>query len=98
MRKNKSKSAQEFLSASLELLTERGEQYDEEGGERSMGATVTAFNAITKRDLTEAEGWLLMELLKNVRQWQVPEMYHQDSAEDGVSYSALKAEALSHNR
>lgn len=58
-----------------------------------MGKTVTAFNAITGRDLSEAEGWLLMLILKQVRQWQTPN-YHKDSAEDAVSYSALLAEAL----
>lgn len=60
-----------------------------------MGATVTAFNAITGRDLSEAEGWLLLQTLKDVRQWQNPSKYHHDSALDGVAYSALKAEALS---
>jgi len=33
--------------------------------------------------------------LKDVRQWQNPNKYHADSAEDCVSYAALKAEALS---
>jgi hypothetical protein len=86
--------AQDFLRKGAELLEERGKQYDQPGGERSMGKAVGAFNIITGRDLTEAEGWLLLQTLKDVRQWQNPDVYHADSAEDCVSYAALKAEAL----
>lgn len=82
-----------FLHRAAEIMEERGKTYDQPGGERSMGKTVQAFNAITGHRLSEADGWLLMECLKNVRQWQRPE-FHQDSADDGVAYAALKAEAL----
>lgn len=85
----------EFLQAAIDVQKERGAQYDKPSGERSMGATVAAFNAITGRDLSESEGWLLLQTLKDVRQWQNPSKYHHDSALDGVAYSALKAEALS---
>ena len=85
-------TAPEFLHRAASIMEERGKQYDKPGGERSMGKTVQAFNAITGRDLSEAEGWLLLETLKNVRLWQKPG-FHQDSADDGVAYSALKAEA-----
>lgn len=85
----------EFLQAAIDVQAERGVTYDTPTGERSMGATVTAFNAVTRRDLSEAEGWLLLQILKDVRQWQNPSKYHHDSALDGVAYSALKAEALS---
>lgn len=85
----------EFLQAAIDTQVERGEQYDSPEGERSMGRTVQAFNAITGRDLTEAEGWLLLQVLKDVRQWQNPDKYHHDSALDGVAYASLKAEALS---
>lgn len=86
--------ATEFLQAAIDTQAERGKQYDSPEGERSMGRTVQAFNAITGRDLTEAEGWLLLQLLKDVRQWQNPDKYHHDSALDGVAYASLKAEAL----
>lgn len=82
-----------FLRRAAEIMELRGKQYDQPGGERSMNRTVQAFNAITGRDMTEAEGWLLLQVLKDVRQWQRP-AYHMDSAEDAVAYSALKAEAL----
>lgn len=85
-------SAQSFLSRAAELLTERGKQYDT-GNERSGPKVAAAFNAITGKDLTAAEVYLLLQIVKDVRQWQKPE-YHPDSAEDSVSYAALKAEAL----
>ena len=85
-------SAPQLLNKAAELMAERGKQYDKPEGERSMGKCVTAFNAITGKDLTEAEGWLLLQLLKDVRLWQ-RKGYHQDSAEDCIAYAALKAEA-----
>ena len=86
-------TAEFFLERSKNLLAERGKQYDNPEGERSMGKTVKVFNTITGKDLSESEGWLLMQILKDVRQWS-NEKYHADSAEDCVTYSALKAEAL----
>jgi len=90
----KTMQATDFLSKALTLLEERGKDYDQPQGERSMGKTVQAFNAITGHTLKESEGWLLLQLLKDVRQWGNPDSYHADSAEDCISYAALKAEAL----
>jgi hypothetical protein len=94
-------TATKFLQDAAATLTERGQTYGRsEGkgkGERNMGATVTAFNAITRRDLTEAEGWLLLQLLKDVRQWSATE-FHHDSALDCVAFASLKAEALAAGR
>lgn len=86
-------TAHDYLTQAADLMVQRGKQYDKPSGERSMGKTVAAFNAITGRDLSESEGWLLMLLLKQVRQWQTPE-FHRDSAEDSVAYAALLAESL----
>lgn len=86
-------SAPDFLQRAKDLLVERGREYDKPEGERSMRKAVAAFNCITGHKLTEAEGWLFMEQLKNARQWQSPR-FHRDSADDGIAYSALKAEAL----
>ena len=86
-------TAPDLLMKAADLLAERSKEYDTEEGERSMGKAVASFNAITGRDLTEAEGWLLLQQLKDVRQWQ-NDGYHADSAEDCISYAALKAEAL----
>lgn len=86
--------APDFLHKAAALMEERGKEYDKPEGERSMGRAVNAFNAITGKDLTESEGWLLLQQLKDARQWQNPGRYHADSAEDCIAYSALKAEAL----
>ena len=86
-------TAFEFLQKAVQHMEDRAATYDKPEGERSMYKCVFAFNIITGRDLTESEGWLLQQLLKDVRQWQRPD-YHADSAEDCIAYAALKAEAL----
>lgn len=86
--------AHDLLEQARMHMEERARQYDQPGGERSMGRTVAAFNAITEHSLTEAQGWLFMQLLKDVRLFTSPG-YHADSAEDGIAYSALMAEAKS---
>ena len=60
----------------------------------SMGKTVAAFNAITGRDLTTAEGWLMLAVLKQVRVFQNSAVPHVDSLEDGPAYLALMAEEM----
>lgn len=85
----------EFLQSAMDVQKQRGEQYDKPSGERSMGATVRAFNAITGHALEESDGWMLLGLLKLVRQSQNPEKYHHDSALDFVAYASLYAEAAS---
>lgn len=85
-------TATNVLWAAGSHIEERGETYDSEGGERSMGATVEAFNAITGHELKESQGWLFMVLLKAVRANQ-KQAYHADSYEDMAAYVALAAEA-----
>jgi len=85
----------EFLQAAIDVQAERGKQYDKPNGERSMGATVSAFNCITGFTLEESDGWMFLGLLKLVRQSQNPEQYHHDSALDFVAYASLYAEAAS---
>lgn len=90
----------QFLSRCAEVQQERGKQYDKSpevaGGsgktERSFQKTATAFNAITGKNLRGSEVALLLQLLKDVRQWQNPGEPHVDSLLDGVSYASLKAE------
>jgi hypothetical protein len=85
-------TASQLLNKANTLMEQRGQQYDANQGERSMLATVTAFNAITRRDLTEAEGFLLLAVLKMVRDNQRKQP-HQDSVEDLVAYASLYGEA-----
>ena len=84
--------AQDLLHRAASLMDERGKQYDQRSGERSMQATVTAFNAITGYSLTEAEGFLLLAILKMVRDQQ-RETPHRDSIDDLVAYASLYGEA-----
>jgi len=91
------KAAEDFLDTAKSTMISRGEEYDSSAGERSMSKAVAAFNAITGHMLTESEGWLLLQILKDCRQWQ-KEAFHEDSAVDCVAYAALKAEALAEGR
>lgn len=82
-----------LLDAAAGHMRDRAATYDQPTGERSMGRAVQALNAILGRQaLTESEGWLLLQVLKDVRDRQrtVP---HRDSLEDAIAYAALKAEA-----
>lgn len=84
--------APELLGRAARHMHDRASTYDAPGGKRSMGKAVDAFNAITNHTLSESEGWLLLQVLKDVRLF-TRAAYHADSAEDCISYAALKAEA-----
>jgi hypothetical protein len=84
-------SATDILRRAADLIEERGKQRDPEDGERSMGKTVAAFNAIYGTELTETQGWHFMELLKMVR--SAYGEYVADDYEDKVAYAALAAES-----
>jgi len=85
-------TAQQLLNKAQTHMQARASTYDKPEGERSMAATVTAYNAITGHSLTEADGWLFMAVLKMVRDNQRSEA-HPDSVEDFVAYSSLYGEA-----
>lgn len=78
----------------IATLTERGKQYDAsgKGAERSMKKIVTAFNAITGKDLTAVEGWAFMQVLKQVRFFSNTSAPHRDSLIDNGAYALLQAE------
>ncbi len=88
--------APDVLSAALGHMQDRAATYDKPAGERSMAATVTAFNAITGHTLTEEQGWLLMGVLKMVRSQQGA--LRLDNYEDEAAYAALRAEAAHRER
>lgn len=89
-------TAASMLTAALGHMEDRAKTYDAPGGERSMGKTVSAFNTITGLDLTEEQGWLFMEILKQVRSQQGD--YRADSYEDLVAYAALRGECAARER
>lgn len=90
--------APDFLKAGIKHMQDRASTYDKPEGERSMSATVAAFNAVTGDGVmnTEERGWLFMQLLKAVRSQQGE--FRADSYEDGASYSGLAGEAAYKDR
>lgn len=81
----------DILEQAVKEQTDRARFYDAPDGERSMGKTVAAFNAIHGTSLTEVQGWQFMELLKMVRATQGAP--RADNYVDGASYAALAGEA-----
>jgi len=90
VRANPVKSA-DFLAQAVSEMKERASTYDKPEGERSMGACVAAFKAVTGITMSEQQGWQFMELLKMVRSNQGA--YRADSFVDGAAYASLAGEA-----
>ena len=91
-------SAIELLEKAAGHLKDRADTYDKPEGERSIGATVAAFNAVTGDGLMNSEerGWLFMAILKMVRSQQGN--YKADNYEDLAAYSAIMGEAACEER
>lgn len=89
-------TASMLLGQARDLLDQRARDYDKPQGERSMGTVAKMFNLATQREdtraISESEAWLVMDLLKIVRDRSTPHG-HVDSCEDHVSYAALYGEA-----
>ena len=88
------KDSLHFLNECVAVQSERGKIYESDNKERSFAKASKAFNAITGKDITPAEVALLLQVLKDVRQWANPSVPHYDSLLDCVSYASLKAEQL----
>ena len=90
-------TAADILRAGLKHMEDRATTYDKPEGERSMAATVAAFNAVTDGKVdTEEKGWLFMVLLKIVRSQQGD--FKLDNYEDGGAYFGLMGEAANKER
>lgn len=85
----------ELLDIAGKTISERGQQYDATGQERNMGKIVGMFNQLHGTQLTEAQGWSFMELLKMVRFFSNTQTPHMDSVIDQIAYSALRGECAS---
>jgi len=83
-------SASSILEQAVATVAQRAVDYNNPSGERSMKATVEAFNAVTGLNLTTLQGWMFMCCLKLVRGQQSP--HKMDSWLDGASYFALAGE------
>lgn len=90
-----------LLSDAAHTILQRGVERDTGGAdqpqERSMAATVAAFNAIEGTNLSERQGWAFMQTLKLVRAANTARngRYNHDDYQDGAAYAALGAEAAS---
>lgn len=84
----------DLLEQGKSIMQQRGAEYETDGNqERSFNSVAVAFNAITGKDLTAAEVALLLQVLKDVRQFSQDRL-HEDSVIDCVNYAALKGEEL----
>ena len=84
-----------ILQKCADVQAERGKEYDEaQTGERSFSACADAFNAITGESLQGSHVCLMLQLLKDVRQYSNPSRIHEDSLLDKVSYASLHVEEL----
>ncbi len=88
--------ATSFLSEAGKSLATKAEVRDAAEGERSMARTVAAFNALTGKNLTVAEGWEFMILLKLVRGRQG--FFNADDYVDIAGYGALLGEQESQDK
>lgn len=84
-------TAPQILTRAAAHIADRAALRDTPGGERSMRATVEAFNAIHGTALTEAQGWVFMAILKAAR--AANGSHVADDFEDGAAYFALAGEA-----
>ena len=91
-------TAADFLSAGLEILTDRGGEYGTDGRECSFPQAAEAFNAITGHNLKGSDICLILALVKQVRQYAQPKRFHVDSGVDGVNYLALQSQELKKER
>ena len=94
--KNPLPTANHFLEAAKGHLGARAATYDKPTGERSMERTVKVFAALTDIQLTEEQGWIFMEALKQVRSLQGK--FKADNYEDLAGYAALRGEAAARSR
>lgn len=83
-------SAHTILEQAASTIEQRGQDYNSPGGERSMKATVEAFNTIRGHSLSVVDGWAFMEVLKMVRAKHSP--HKVDNFLDGAAYAALAGE------
>jgi len=92
-------SADSFLRTAAATIQDRGVHRDTsaEGAqqERSMAATVAAFNALEGTSLTERQGWAFMQVLKLARSAASARngQFNPDDFVDGAAYAALAGES-----
>ena len=85
-------TARWWLEKAIDIQKERGKNYDK-NEERSAGKVADIFNILRDKDLTEADVFLILQILKQVRYCQNFDNPHEDSLLDNIAYASLFAEA-----
>jgi hypothetical protein len=81
--------ASELLRRAARIIDDRQTLRDQ-GSERSMTKTVSAFNALTGSSLSVTDGWVFMAILKLARSQHGSDI---DNFIDGAAYMALAGES-----
>lgn len=88
-------SASTVLNIAADTIDNRASERDAEQ-ERSMARCVNAFNAMTGHKLSEEDGWMFMQYLKQSR--SRAGNYRFDDYLDEVAYAALRAECAANGK
>ena len=88
-------SATNILKVASDNIGDRASERDTEE-ERSMAATIRAFNGMYGTELTEEQGWMFMVFLKAARAKGGD--FSDDDYIDGASYFALAGECAATER
>lgn len=91
--KNVNKSAIDFLTQAKTEQENRAVIRDTPKGERTAKKIASVFNALTDHNISEADAWTFLLILKLVRGRAGD--YHEDDFVDLVSYSSLLSECES---
>jgi hypothetical protein len=87
---NKRQSAHGFLDEASETMKQRAALRDAASGERTAAKIAEVFNAISGKDLSEADIWMILIVLKIVRSRNGK--YNRDDFVDMAAYAALLGE------
>lgn len=86
--------ADEILRSVAELLAQRGAQRDSPEGERSMMLAIQMFRLATGIELSVAQGWHFMVILKLARMRSNRGPVNPDDFLDAIGYLALELETI----
>jgi hypothetical protein len=86
--------ADQILLSVAEILAQRGAQRDTPQGERSMTTAVSMFRLATGIELSVAQGWHFMVILKLARMRGNRGPVNPDDFLDAIGYLALELETI----
>lgn len=85
--------ATEVLEECSRILAERGAQRDKPNGERAMPLCIELFRLRTGLELSEQQGYIFMECVKQAREANGTG-FNPDDIVDQINYLALRLESL----